>query len=366
MSDVDALIIGAGAVGLACAYALSRRGLDVVVIERESRIGSGVSSRNSEVIHSGFYYATGSLKARLCVEGRRRLYAFLGDRNVGFNKCGKLLVASEEHEIPALEKIARQAEANGVEGMRRLSGDEARALEPHLRAAAALEFRESGVIDAHGYMDALEGEIGAHGGAVALSSPFLGASTAPGGFEVRVGGADATSITTRLLINAAGLSAQACARAIANFPAPLIPRQWLGKGSYFTTTLKAPFQRLIYPLPIPGALGTHYRRDLGGVARFGPDLEYVAGEDYRVDPARAHSFYDTIRRFWPGLPDGALTPDYAGIRPKLHGPGEPQPDFVIADASAHGLAGLVCLFGIESPGLTASLAIGEEVAARLL
>ncbi len=362
MSDFDAAIVGAGAVGLACGYALAKRGQSVLVIEREGRIGAGVSSRNSEVIHAGLHYATGSLKARLCVEGRRALYDFLAAHNVAFDKCGKLIVATEESEIPALERLAAQGEVNGVEGVRWLDGAEARALEPELKAVAALESRESGVFDAHGYMDALEGEIEAHGGAVVLKSPFLGAAPSADGWSIRVGGDAPTTISARLLINAAGLGAQACARTIESLPSARIPALHFGKGNYFALQgAKAPFSRLIYPPPIPGALGTHYRRDLGGVARFGPDLEWVAEENYAVDPARAEGFYATIRRFWPALPDGALAADYSGIRPKLHGPGETQGDFVIDDSVAR----LVCLFGIESPGLTSSLAIGEEVARRL-
>lgn len=362
MSDCDALIVGAGAVGLATGYALGRRGLSVVVIEKENRIGAGISSRNSEVIHAGLHYATGSLKARLCVEGRRALYGFLESYAVAHDKCGKLIVATEESEIPALERLFKQAQINGVEGVRWLSGDEARALEPQLNAVAALESTESGVMDAHGYMLALEGEIEAHGGAIALNAPFLDATPNGEGYAVRVGGDAPTTVTTRKLIIAAGLGAQTCARAVENFPGERIPELHLGKGNYFALQgAKAPFTRLIYPPPIPGALGTHYRRDLGGVARFGPDLEFVESEDYVVDPARAAKFYETVRRFWPALPDGALAPDYAGIRPKLHGPGEPQGDFVIDDT----VANLICLFGIESPGLTSSLAIGEEVAGRL-
>ncbi len=362
MSDFDAVIVGAGAVGLACAYALARRGDSVVVLERANRIGAGVSSRNSEVIHAGLHYPTGSLKARLCVDGRRALYTFLETHNVSHQKCGKLIVATEQGDVAAIEQLAKQAEINGVEGVRWLDGAEARALEPQLNAVAALESVESGILDAHGYMLALEGEIEAHGGAVALSSPFLGASATAGGFSIRVGGADPMNVIAGRLIISAGLGAQDCARAIDGFPAERIPALHLGKGNYFALQgVKAPFSRLIYPPPIPGALGTHYRRDLGGVARFGPDLHFVEHEDYTVDPARAEDFYQTVRRFWPALPDGALAPDYAGIRPKLHGPGEPQGDFVIDDS----VDNLICLFGIESPGLTSSLAIGDEVARRL-
>ncbi len=363
MSDFDVVIVGAGAVGLACGYALARRRQSVLVLERENRIGAGISSRNSEVIHAGLHYPTGSLKARLCVEGRRALYPFLEAHNVAHNRCGKLIVATEESEIPALEGLAKQGEINGVEGVRWIDGDEARALEPQLKAVAALESVESGIMDAHGYMAALEGEIEAHGGAVVLNAPFLGADASADGYTVRVGGESAMEVSTRRLVIAGGLGAQDCARHIEGFPAARIPELHYGKGNYFALQgVKAPFARLIYPPPIPGALGTHYRRDLGGVARFGPDLQFVDHEDYVVDPARAASFYETVRRFWPPLPDGALQPDYAGIRPKLHGPGEHQGDFVI-DSDA--LPNLVALFGIESPGLTSSLAIGEEVARRL-
>lgn len=360
--DFDVCIVGAGAVGLACGYALARAGSSVVVIEKEGRIGAGVSSRNSEVIHAGLHYPTKSLKARFCVEGRRALYAFLAAHGVAFEKCGKLIVATEESEIPALQKLMAQGEANGVEGVTWLDAAATRTLEPNLRAVASLHSAESGVFDAHGYMDALAGEIESHGGAVALNAPFLGATAIPGGVSVRVGGDDPTTITVRHLIIAAGLGAQTCAGLVEGFPRARIPPLHFGKGSYFTLSGRAPFSRLIYPPPIPGALGTHYRRDLGGQPRFGPDLEFVETEDYRVDPARAAGFESYVRRFWPGLPDGALTPDYAGIRPKLHGPGEPQGDFAIDDATEN----VIALFGIESPGLTSSLAIGAEVARRLL
>jgi L-2-hydroxyglutarate oxidase LhgO len=364
--DFDAVVVGAGAVGLACGYALSGRGLTVAVLEQESAIGQGVSSRNSEVIHGGLYYPTGSLKARLCVAGRRALYAFLDQHNVDFDRCGKLVVATRAEEVPRLDHILGQAAANGVEGMRRLSKAEALAIEPQLACEGALLSPESGVFDSHGYMLALQGEIEAAGGAVVLSTPFESATPlAGGGFELRAGGLEPTELSCRYLVTAPGLSAQGVAAHIEGFPAAMIPEAHYGKGMYFRLAGKAPFAHLIYPPPILGALGTHYRRDLGGQGIFGPDLHYVEAPDYTVDPAAAADFYRYIRKFWPGLPDGALSPDYAGVRPKLHGPDEPQPDFRIDAAEAHGVAGLVALFGIESPGLTASLAIGEEVAARL-
>jgi len=364
--DFDAAVVGAGAVGLACAYALARRGLGVVVLEKERAIGQGISSRNSEVVHGGLYYPTGSLKARLCVAGRRALYAFLDAHHVAYRKCGKLVVATEAGEIERLEAIGAQARANGVEGMTALTGDEAMARAPGLRAAAALHSAQSGVFDSHGYMLSLLGEIEALGGAVALATPFEGAAPlAGGGFEVRTGGEAPTALGVRLLVSAPGLGAQAAAARIEGFPRQTIPALHYGKGVYFRLAGAAPFEPLIYPPPVPGALGTHYRKDLGGQAVFGPDLAFVESEDYSIDPGRAAAFYAYVRRFWPGLPDGALAPDYAGLRPKIHGRGEAQPDFRIDGPRAHGLEGLVALFGIESPGLTASLAIGEEVAARL-
>jgi len=364
--DFDAVVVGAGAVGLACGHALSRRGLVVAVLEAESHIGQGVSSRNSEVIHGGLYYPTGSLKARLCVEGRRRLYAFLDDHKVAYKKCGKLVVATSDDEIARLDAIMDQALANDVEGMERLSGAQAMALEPGLYAHAALLSPESGVFASHDYMLALHGEIEAAGGAVVLGTPFEGATPLEaGGFSVRAGGAEPTTLTCRLLVTAPGLSAQAVAASIEGFPTDQIPAAHYGKGVYFRLTGKAPFQRLVYPPPIHGALGTHYRNDMGGQAVFGPDLEYVPAPDYSVDPARGEAFAAYIRKFWPGLPDGALSPDYAGVRPKLHGPAEPQPDFQLRGVETHGLPGLVALFGIESPGLTSSLAIGEMIADRL-
>jgi L-2-hydroxyglutarate oxidase LhgO len=365
MSDFDAVIVGAGAVGLACAYQLAKSGDSVLVLERANRIGTGVSSRNSEVVHAGFYYPSGSLKAKFCVEGRRAMYQFLREHNVAFEKCGKLFVATEESEIAGIEKYFKQGEINGVENARWITGAEAKALEPQLRAVAAVEYLESGVMDAHGYMDALEGEIEGLGGSVVVNAPFLGATPSAEGYEIRVGGEAPTTITARKLIISAGLGAQKCTDTIEGFPKDRIPRQYLAKGNYFALSTKAPFQRLIYPPPVPGALGTHYRRDLGGVARFGPDIEWIMEENYVVDPSRGDSFYEAIRTFWPGLPDGALTADYAGVRPKIHAQGEPQPDFVLDSPADHGMEGLICLFGIESPGLTSSLAIGAEITKRL-
>jgi L-2-hydroxyglutarate oxidase LhgO len=364
--DFDAAVVGAGAVGLATAYALGRGGLSVVVLEKDGAIGQGVSSRNSEVVHGGLYYSPGSLKARLCVEGRRLLYAFLERHGVAFDRCGKLVVATRPDETGELEALYHRAVENGVEGMRRLSAGEARTMEPELACLSAIHSPESGVFDSHGYMLALQGEIESANGAVALHAPFDGATPlAGGGFRVSAGGEKPAALTARRLVVAAGLGAQQAASRIEGYPADRIPELHLGKGVYFRLAGRAPFGRLIYPAPPHGSLGLHYRRDLGGQGVFGPDLRYVEGEDYGVDAVRADHFYAAIRRFWPALPDGALSADYAGIRPKLHGPGEPQPDFRIDGAELHGMDGLIALFGIESPGLTSSLAIGREIAARL-
>ena len=364
--DFDAAVVGAGAVGLACGYHLALAGKSAVVLEAERLIGQGISSRNSEVIHAGLYYPTGSLKAELCVRGRRLLYPFLDAHGVAFDKCGKIVVATSEAEIARVEAVAKQAEINGVEGLRMLTADEVHTLEPEARALMGLLSPETGIFDSHGYMLALQGEIEARGGAVVTGAPVEGAEPLPGGgFKLRTGGDDPAELTVGQLVIAAGLGSQDAAGKIDGFPEDRIPALHYGKGVYFALRGKAPFHRLVYPPPIAGALGVHYKRDMGGRAHFGPDLQFVETLNYDVDPARAPAFYDYVRHFWPGLPDGSLSPDYAGIRPKLHGPGEPQPDFRIDGAERHGLPGLIALFGIESPGLTASLAIGEKVAGLL-
>jgi len=364
--DFDVAVIGAGAVGLACGYFLGRDGKSVVVLEKERFIGQGVSSRNSEVIHGGLYYATGSLKATLCVRGRRLLYPFLDSHNVGYDRCGKIVVATSEAEIARVEAVAKQAEENDVEGLEMLTQAQIKALEPEAHALMGLLSPETGIFDTHGYMIALRGEIESCSGAVALDSPFIGAEPLEGGgFRLRTGGSDPAEFAVRQLVIAGGLGAQDAASKIEGYPADEIPKLHFGKGVYFALNGKAPFQHLVYPPPITGALGVHYKRDMGGRAHFGPDLQFVDVENYDVDPGRAQGFYDYVRHFWPGLADGALTPDYAGIRPKLHGPNEPQPDFRIDGSERHGIEGLISLFGIESPGLTSSMAIGEVVAERL-
>jgi L-2-hydroxyglutarate oxidase LhgO len=365
--DIDCLVIGAGAVGLACAVELARRGREVLVAEAAGAIGSGISSRNSEVIHAGIYYPTGSLRHRLCVAGRRKLYAYLGERGVAHRKCGKLLVATsqaEEMQIAALHKRALQ---NGVESMALLTAAEALALEPNLNCVSALLSGETGIVDSHGYMLALQGELEGTGGMVAFNAPILRAGVTPGEFELEIGGGSPATARCNVLINSAGLGAHAVARAIEGLDTADIPELVLAKGSYFGCSGRAAFTRLIYPAPVEGGLGVHLTVDLAGHMRFGPDVEWLTTNDptqvdYRVDAERARSFYAAIRRYWPALPDDALTPDYCGCRPKLAGPGQPTADFRIDGQAAHGVEGLVNLFGIESPGLTSSLAIGEYVA----
>ncbi|MEY4241658.1 MAG: hypothetical protein RJA14_1354 [Pseudomonadota bacterium] len=363
MFDFDVTIVGAGAVGLACGRAFAARNLEVLVIEREAVIGQGVSSRNSEVIHAGLYYPKASLKAQHCVAGRRSLYTYLESRKIAHRKCGKLVVATTLDDLTRLQSIFQQAQANGVEGVEELSVTTVARIEPELCVTGALRSLESGLFDSHSYMLALQGEIEDHGGTVAKRTPFASAEAIKaGGFRVQTSGTAPTEFSTRLLVSASGLQAQQVAQNIIGYPTPLIPPRHLGKGLYFRLRGPAPFNTLVYPTPTPGALGIHYRKDLGGQAIFGPDLTYVDAEDYSVDESAALEFVHYIRRFWPGLPDGALVPDYAGIRPKLHGSGEAQADFRLDGPDVHGIDGLVALFGIESPGLTSSLAIGEAVA----
>ncbi len=360
MERVDCVVAGAGVVGLAVARALAQAGREVIVLDAADAIGTETSSRNSEVIHAGIYYPPGSLMARLCVAGKRMLYAYCEARGIGFRRCGKLIAATSPDEDERLAGIQARAAANGVE-LRRLSAAEARALEPSLACTSALLSPTTGILDSHGYMLALQGDAEAAGAAIVLRSPMLSARATGGGFEVEVGGDDPMRLGCDLLVNAAGLHATKLAAAIEGFPSALAPKQRYAKGSYFSLAGRSPFSRLIYPAPVPGGLGVHLTIDLGGQARFGPDVEWVDRVDYDVDPRRADVFYAAVRRYWPDLPDGALLPGYAGVRPKISGPGEPAQDFLVQGPRAHGVAGLVNLFGIESPGLTASLALAEHV-----
>ena len=365
VDEVEAVVIGAGVVGLAAARALALAGHEVVVLERAYTIGFETSSRNSEVIHGGLYYPEGSLKATACVAGRERLYAYCAERGVPHSRLGKLIVATEEAEIPGVQKIEAAARANGVTNLEWLTAAEATRLEPELNCVAALLSPSTGIIDSHALMLAYQGEAEEAGAFVAFRSPVLGGRVLAEGFELDVGGDDPTTIRCRILVNAAGLYAPALARAIDGVPLETIPPAYFCRGVYFTLLGKTPFRRLIYPVPVPGGLGVHITLDLAGQARFGPDVEWIPEIDYAVDPHRGDAFYAAIRRYWPKLRDGALQPGYAGIRPKISGPNEAAADFIVQGPKAHGVPGLVNLYGIESPGLTSSLPLADEVLRKL-
>lgn len=361
MESVDCIVAGAGVVGLAIARRLAGDGREVIVLDAASDIGTVTSSRNSEVIHAGIYYAAGSLMARHCVAGKHALYAYCDSRGVPYRRCGKLIVAATAEEVGALGAIKARAEANGVDDLRLLDRADATALEPALACAGALLSPSTGIIDGHGYMLSLRGEAEDAGAGFALNAPLVGAERKPNEIVVEVGGEAPMTLGCRLLINAAGLQAPALARNIDGMPLAKIPTAYFAKGNYFSCTRRAPFTRLIYPVPEPGGLGVHLTLDLGGQARFGPDVEWVDAVDYTVDPARAERFYPAIRRYWPDLPDGALVPAYAGVRPKIVPPAVATQDFMIQGPADHGVDGLINLFGIESPGLTSSLAIADHV-----
>ncbi|MBZ8139836.1 FAD-dependent oxidoreductase [Rubrivivax gelatinosus] len=369
MDRVEVVVVGAGVVGLAVARALAGSGLEVLILEREGAIGSGVSSRNSEVVHAGLYYPPGSLKARLCVPGRERLYAYCAERGVAVQRCGKLVVATGAAELPKLDTIEARGRAAGVRDLQRLSAAEARALEPALACAGALWSPSSGIVDSHGLMTALLGDAENAGAMLALRSPLLAARRDGEGWIVATGGDEAFELGTRWIVNAAALDAQQVARTMAGFPPAAVPPTWRAKGHYFSLAGRAPFKHLVYPTPVDGGLGVHLTLDLGGQARFGPDVEWLppgAALDYAVDASRQAAFEADIRRYWPALPAGALQPAYSGIRPKISGPGEPAADFVIAGPAEHGCPGVVQLFGIESPGLTACLALADQVLGRIV
>jgi L-2-hydroxyglutarate oxidase LhgO len=347
---------------------LARAGHEVIVVDAAEGIGTGTSSRNSEVIHAGLYYPRGSLKAALCVEGRAALYDYCASHGVAHRRCGKLVVAVEDGEIAALQALHAQARANGVDDAVLIDAAAARALEPAVVAVAALHSPSTGIVDSHGFMLALQGEAEDRGAMFAFHSPFDGAACTAEGFEVRIGGAEPMRLATRLLVNAAGLRASAVAAAVDGLDPRHVPRTRRCRGHYFSLVGRAPFSRLVYPMHNRAGLGVHFTLDLGGQGRFGPDVDWLAddaAEDYAVDTSRAALFARDIRRYWPALRDDMLSPAYTGIRPKLVGPGEPPADFRIDGPSVHGVPGLVNLFGIESPGLTASLALGARVASLL-
>lgn len=373
MDRVDCVVIGAGVVGLAVSRNLAMQGFETILLERENAFGTVSSARNSEVIHAGIYYSAGSLKAKLCVAGNRLLYEYAKSHQVQFNPCGKLIVASSAPQDLDLEDILQKATNNGVPKMSRLTKEQVLALEPNLNAFSALLSESTGVIDSHGYMLSLLGGFEDAGGMIAYQSPLIKATPiqdGENGYLLEVGGEEPFQLETKYLINCAGLSAPAIAAKIEGLQNQYIPKAYFAKGNYFSLSGKSPFSRLIYPVPEPGGLGVHLTLDMGGQAKFGPDVEWLDIDreeqiNYTVDKDRGQKFYAAVRQYWPGLQDGALNADYSGVRAKISAPGEPAADFRIDDQQIHGLEGLINLYGFESPGLTSSLAIAQEVVGLL-
>ena len=365
IDQVDTIIIGAGVVGLAIARRMALEGDEVVVLEATDAIGTGISARNSEVIHAGIYYTAGSLKAQLCRPGRNAIYDYCESHSISHRRVGKLIVATAKEELETLHTIKAKAEANGVGDLKLIDGNQANAIEPALECAGALLSPSTGIIDSHGYMLALQGDAERLGAVVALSSPLIGGTLSGSSITVRIGGTEPLTLKCRNFINAAGLNAQAVASNMEGFPAKSIPPLYYSKGNYFTLSGKSPFHKMIYPVPAQAGLGIHSTIDLAGMTKFGPDVQWVESPDYAVDKSRAKVFYQAIRRYWPDLPDGSLQPGYVGIRPKLVPQGNPRGDWDIRGPKQNGFNGVVNLFGIDSPGLTSSLAIAEYVAELL-
>jgi L-2-hydroxyglutarate oxidase LhgO len=364
LHDVDCIVIGAGVIGLATARALALRGREVVLLEAERHFGMHTSSRNSEVIHAGIHYEPGSLKARLCVAGRDLLYRYCAERGIPHRRCGKLTVATEDTQLAALDKIDSNARANGVVDLQWLDGGEARRAEPQLHCIRALSSPSTGIIDSHAYMQSLLADAEAHGAVIAYDTQVTALRATAGGIEIATNGESAPVVRARCVVNSAGLQAERVAASMEDFPAQFIPKVRFAKGSYFALTGASPFSQLVYPAPPPGGhLGIHMTLDLAGAARFGPDSEWVQELDYAVDPQRVGVFAEAIRQYWPGVSAARLYPAYAGIRPKISGPGEATRDFCISGPKEHGVAGIVNLFGLESPGLTASLALSDHITA---
>lgn len=361
MDITDCVVIGAGVVGLAVARALAMSGREVLILEGEDAFGTWTSARNSEVVHAGIYYPEGSLKAKLCVRGRELLYEYCESHKVPYQRCGKLIVATNDAQLAALDNIADAARRNNVDDLRFITGEEAMALEPELSCVGALLSPSTGIIDSHAYMLSLLGDAEAHGAVLAYCTAVTNLHWTPEGIEISINGEDQAQLKAKMVVNSAGLAAPTVASLIEAIPAAHIPKAYYAKGCYYTLAGRTPFSRLIYPIPEEGGLGVHLTLDLGGQARFGPDVEWIEEIDYEVDPARVERFYDAIRSYWPALKQEALSPGYSGIRPKISGPQETAADFLISGPDEHGCSGLINLFGIESPGLTASLAIGEVV-----
>lgn len=365
MNHIEAVVIGAGVVGLATARKLAQSGKEVVILESEKAIGTATSSRNSGVIHAGIYYNPGSLKARLCIKGRDGLYVYAAERGIPHRRCGKLVVATDDSQINSLHALAERGRQNGVAGLKALTRDEAKAIEPNVACTAAMLSPDTGIIDTHAYMLSLLGDAENDGATLVLNAPVVGVERMDDVFIVDVGVDPTERIACNILVNAAGLGAQAVAQSFKNFDRALVPPRVLAKGNYFTCPGKPPFSMHIYPLPVLGSSGLHATCDLNGRIRFGPDVEWVDSIDYKVDATRAAAFETAIKRYWPGLPADALQPDYCGIRPKIARASPHDTDFIVQSRRDHGLAGLINLFGIESPGLTSSLALADEVVSRL-
>lgn len=374
MEQVDCVVVGAGVIGLAVAREMALQGRETILLERESAFGTVSSARNSEVIHAGIYYPKDSLKAKLCVEGNRLLYEYCRSHQVATQPYGKLIVASDETQIDDLRAILYKAQNNGVSGIKLISEEEARTLEPNLKCVAAILSSTTGIVDSHGYMLSLLGGFEDAGGMVAYQSPLISAkpngNNAVGGYELEIGGVEGMQIQTKLLINCAGMSAPAIARKIEGLKKDQIPKAYFAKGNYFSLSGKSPFTHLIYPIPEPGGLGVHLTLDMGGQAKFGPDVEWLEIDleeqiDYTVNPKRGESFYEAVRRYWPGLKDNSLQPDYSGVRAKIVPPNAPAGDFCFNGPQDHGLQGLYNLYGFESPGLTSSLAIAKYLEGRI-
>lgn len=374
MEQVDCVVIGAGVIGLAVAREMALQGRETILLERESSFGTISSARNSEVIHAGIYYPQNSLKAKLCVEGNHLLYEYCRAHQVATQAYGKLIVATHDSQINDLQALLYKAQNNDVPEVKLISGEQAKALEPQLQCVAALVSASTGVVDSHSYMLSLLGGFEDAGGMVAYQSPLLSAKpigkNAEGGFELEIGGADGMNIQTKLLINCAGLSAPAIAQCIEGLPKERIPKAYFAKGNYFSLSGKSPFSHLIYPVPEPGGLGVHLTLDMGGQAKFGPDVEWLEIEaegqiDYSVDVRRGEGFYAAVRTYWPGLKDGALQADYSGVRAKIVPLNAPAGDFCFNGPQQHYLQGLFNLYGFESPGLTSSLAIARHLEALI-
>jgi L-2-hydroxyglutarate oxidase LhgO len=374
MDRVDCVVIGAGVIGLAVAREMALQGRETILLERESTFGTISSARNSEVIHAGIYYPKDSLKAKLCVEGNRMLYEYCRSHHVATQPYGKLIVASDESQLNDLQAILYKAQQNNVPEIKMLTGEQAKSMEPELQCSAALLSASTGIVDSHGFMLSLLGGFEDAGGMIAYQSPLISArpigSNAQDGFELEIGGADGMKIQTKLLINCAGMSAPAIAKKIEGLAQEQIPKAYFAKGNYFSLSGKSPFKHLIYPIPEPGGLGVHLTLDMGGQAKFGPDVEWLEIDDenqidYTVNPKRGESFYAAVRKYWPGLKDNALQPDYSGVRAKIVPPNVPAGDFCFNTPKDHGLEGLFNLYGFESPGLTSSLAIAKYLEGQI-